>query len=111
MQKSIEVVFPDLYEVRGAGIHNVNGIYLYEGICNNRPYYCNADKSAALWYFHTAIFPSSYWCGWYISKSVSRNENFLISFIQNRLTLLALVVMRITILVTLTGSFHLHQIG
>lgn len=67
---SNEVSYPLVYEIKGAGVPSVNGIYTYQGICNDRPYYIHKNSSAALWYFYTKLFPSSYWCGWYISKSV-----------------------------------------
>jgi hypothetical protein len=66
-----EVMYPQFYEIKGAGSPHVNGIYLFHGICNDRPYYLKKDHiTPALWYFQTKLFPSSYWCGWYISKSV-----------------------------------------
>jgi hypothetical protein len=65
-----EVNYPQFYEIKGAGSARVNGVYSYHGICNDRPYYVKDDLMAALWYFQTSVFPSSYWCGWYLSKSV-----------------------------------------
>ena len=80
-----EVKYPQYYEVKGCGSHHINGIYSFKGICNDRPYYIKEEDqstliSPSLWYFKTNLFPSSYWCGWYISKSVSSSSSLFLSF-------------------------------
>lgn len=78
-----EVIFPQIYEIKGCGSSIVNGLYYFKGICNDRPYYSKNDNTS-LWYFYTNLFPSSYWCGWYISKSVSIFRHFFLhSFLHS----------------------------
>jgi hypothetical protein len=102
---SDEVNYPQFYEIRGAGSPRVNGLYSYQGICNDRPYYVK-DDTAALWYFQTRVFPSSYWCGWYLSKSVL--SSLLFVFISRRSILKAPLLQKIFTLHTLMENY-LHQ--
>lgn len=67
---NLQLPYPRVYEVFGAGSIEANGHYVLRGEINNHPYYSKIDSEISLWYFHTSSFPSSYWCGWYISKKV-----------------------------------------
>jgi hypothetical protein len=64
-------LYPKSYVIQGAGAIEVNGKYVIGGFFNNRPYYTHTDSDVSLWYFHTDVFPLTYFCGWYISKYVS----------------------------------------
>jgi hypothetical protein len=86
------MLYPQVFEVAGAGSVEANGKYVLAGVKNGRPYYekrvdkdderglkskglkqllsPHGSRGPALWYFETSVPLLSSYNGWFISKHV-----------------------------------------
>jgi hypothetical protein len=97
---ALSLLYPQVFEVAGAGSAEANGRYLLAGVKNGRPYYekragkderkgpggkglkplmsQQGSRNTALWYFETSVPLISSYNGWFISKHVRLcNKNLI----------------------------------
>ncbi len=74
--------FPASFVVSNAGAAEVNGVYEFVSVANNRPYYQHQGTGPVLWYFYSFAYsldPKLSYNGWYISRKIDLSPTCALS--------------------------------